>query len=183
MGLDPIELVNPSFLGYVETPNDAVLLIEAARLGIINICKRRLNRQERERIQSGYCYIFNDSSGIQRWTDGRQWGPSRILGNFLLYKEIDAKLSPSAHHKSKEFKDTLHASGQSATITSKGTYMVKKNGLLKKTISVQMDTSNHKKQTPLDSPVSIEVNLLDFQSVLLTSFNDSYIQNLKSFAQ
>lgn len=29
--------------------------------------------------------------GIKRWTDGRVWSPSRILGNFLIYRELDKK--------------------------------------------------------------------------------------------
>ena len=28
-------------------------------------------------------------SGIKRWTDGVIWSPSRILGNFLIYRELD----------------------------------------------------------------------------------------------
>ncbi|CAO3597762.1 unnamed protein product [Absidia cylindrospora] len=27
--------------------------------------------------------------GIKRWTDGLVWSPSRIFGNFLIYRELD----------------------------------------------------------------------------------------------
>lgn len=35
-------------------------------------------------------YIFK---GIKRWTDGLIWSPSRILGNFLIYRELGGRES------------------------------------------------------------------------------------------
>lgn len=35
--------------------------------------------------------------GIKRWTDGLVWSPSRILGNFLIYRELDGR--ESLYHK------------------------------------------------------------------------------------
>ncbi|KAJ7238255.1 Gti1/Pac2 family-domain-containing protein, partial [Mycena haematopus] len=53
---------------------------------------RRLVDGERNMIASGSVFVFNeDESGIKRWTDGFFWSPSRILGNFLLYRETDKK--------------------------------------------------------------------------------------------
>ncbi len=43
-------------------------------------------------IASGAVFVFDeDESGIKRWTDGFFWSPSRILGNFLLYRETDKR--------------------------------------------------------------------------------------------
>lgn len=43
-------------------------------------------------ITSGSVFVFDeDESGIKRWTDGFFWSPSRILGNFLLYRETEKK--------------------------------------------------------------------------------------------
>ncbi|KAJ3479370.1 hypothetical protein NLJ89_g12331 [Agrocybe chaxingu] len=43
-------------------------------------------------ITSGSVFVFDeDESGIKRWTDGFYWSPSRILGNFLLYRETDKR--------------------------------------------------------------------------------------------
>ena len=48
-------------------------------------------------ITSGSVFVFDeDESGIKRWTDGFFWSPSRILGNFLLYRETDKR---GAGHK------------------------------------------------------------------------------------
>jgi hypothetical protein len=47
---------------------------------------------ERKMITSGSVFVFDeDESGIKRWTDGLYWSPSRILGNFLLYRETDKR--------------------------------------------------------------------------------------------
>lgn len=40
---------------------------------------------------SGNCFIFNErQSGIKRWRDRASWSPSRMLSNFLLYRERDS---------------------------------------------------------------------------------------------
>jgi hypothetical protein len=75
-----------AFLGIVETTVQALRLAYAARQGVVPRIIRRLNRKERkEWIVSGAVFVFDvKESGIQRWTDGRLWTPSRIVGNFLV---------------------------------------------------------------------------------------------------
>ncbi|KAF8142856.1 Gti1/Pac2 family-domain-containing protein [Mycena galopus ATCC 62051] len=87
----------PPWSGWIETTGDALLILEAARRGLIPRVTRRLVDGERGMIASGSVFVFNeDESGIKRWTDGFFWSPSRILGNFLLYRETDKK---GAGHK------------------------------------------------------------------------------------
>ncbi|KAB5591193.1 Global transcription regulator sge1 [Ceratobasidium theobromae] len=77
---------------FIETTEDALLILEAARRGLIPRVTRRLVDRERRMISSGSVFVFDeDESGIKRWTDGLLWSPSRILGNFLLYRETDKK--------------------------------------------------------------------------------------------
>lgn len=46
-------------------------------------------------IRSGCVFIYEENaSGIKRWTDGVTWSPSRILGNFLVYRELDKPFPP-----------------------------------------------------------------------------------------
>lgn len=46
---------------------------------------------------SGSVFLFDeDESGIKRWTDGVFWSPSRILGNFLIYREVEKKSGGAA---------------------------------------------------------------------------------------
>jgi len=87
----------PPWSGWIETTGDALLILEAARRGLIPRVTRRLVDTERKMITSGSVFIFDeDESGIKRWTDGFYWSPSRILGNFLLYRETDKR---SAVHR------------------------------------------------------------------------------------
>lgn len=82
----------PPWCGWIETTGDALLILEAARRGLIPRVTRRLVDAERKMITSGSVFVFDeDESGIKRWTDGFFWSPSRILGNFLLYRETDKR--------------------------------------------------------------------------------------------
>ncbi|KIJ67359.1 hypothetical protein HYDPIDRAFT_84991 [Hydnomerulius pinastri MD-312] len=82
----------PPWSGWIETTGDALLILEAARRGLIPRVTRRLVDSERKMITSGSVFVFDeDESGIKRWTDGFFWSPSRILGNFLLYRETDKR--------------------------------------------------------------------------------------------
>ncbi|KAJ7364652.1 Gti1/Pac2 family-domain-containing protein [Mycena albidolilacea] len=83
---------DPPWSGWIETTGDALLILEAARRGLIPRVTRRLVDAERRMIASGSVFVFDEQeSGIKRWTDGVFWSPSRILGNFLLYRETDRK--------------------------------------------------------------------------------------------
>ncbi|RXK37296.1 hypothetical protein M231_05438 [Tremella mesenterica] len=87
--------LDPPFRGYIETTFDALLVFEAARRGMIPRVTRRLIERERGMVQSGAVFVFDEhESGIKRWTDGLIWSPSRILGNFLVYRETDKRANP-----------------------------------------------------------------------------------------
>lgn len=84
-----------SFVGYIKTPQDALLVFEACRRGILNRVQRRLTSKERMDIRSGSVFAWDErEAGMRRWTDGRTWSPSRVLGSFLTYKELDTKRRP-----------------------------------------------------------------------------------------
>ncbi|KAJ7510980.1 Gti1/Pac2 family-domain-containing protein [Mycena galericulata] len=83
----------PPWSGWIATTGDALLILEAARRGLIPRVTRRLAEAERKAlVTSGAVFVFDEEeSGIRRWTDGCFWSPSRILGNFLLYRETERK--------------------------------------------------------------------------------------------
>ena len=94
----PSTWTEPPWSGWIETTGDALLILEAARRGLIPRVTRRLVDSERKMITSGSVFVFDeDESGIKRWTDGFFWSPSRILGNFLLYRETEKR---GAGHRS-----------------------------------------------------------------------------------
>ncbi|WWD22260.1 hypothetical protein CI109_106751 [Kwoniella shandongensis] len=108
--------LDPPFRGYIETTFDALLVFEAARRGMIPRVTRRLIERERGMVQSGAVFVFDEhESGIKRWTDGLVWSPSRILGNFLVYRETDKKSHPAGSTPNKSSDSPIHDSPSGST--------------------------------------------------------------------
>ncbi|KAG8747266.1 hypothetical protein FRC10_001882 [Ceratobasidium sp. 414] len=74
----------------LESTKDALLVIEAAERGLFPRLVRRLAEQERaDLIRSGSVFVYDEfESGIRRFTDALVWSPSRIVGNYLVYREM-----------------------------------------------------------------------------------------------
>lgn len=89
-------VLEPTYTGYVATTHDALILFEACLTGVLHHVPRRPHDRERSHlVRSGSVFIYEEnSSGIKRWTDGVTWSPSRILGNFLVYRELDKPFPP-----------------------------------------------------------------------------------------
>ncbi|WUR03126.1 cAMP independent regulatory protein [Vairimorpha necatrix] len=86
--------------GYIQNYEDAMLMVHATRLGYIKPITQRLRSEERDNLRSGDIFVFIETeNGIKRWTDGKIWSPSKINGQFLLYKEVPRHLSKSALKK------------------------------------------------------------------------------------
>ncbi|KAG5637076.1 hypothetical protein H0H81_005846 [Sphagnurus paluster] len=61
---------------HVRDAHDAHIVLEAVRLGVLPIIKRRLLTSERDELKSGHVYVWEeaqDEGGLLRWTDGRRW--------------------------------------------------------------------------------------------------------------
>ncbi|CCK72698.1 Mit1p KNAG_0L00770 [Huiozyma naganishii CBS 8797] len=106
--------IEPTFKGYLDDEQDALLLLQAIFDGKLKHIPRRPYEIERPYlIASGNVFVFiEEISGIKRWTDGVSWSPSRIAGKFLIYKEVD--------------KSTMHF-----TLTNSGSEGAKKKHLSK----------------------------------------------------
>ncbi|EAU87471.1 hypothetical protein CC1G_02230 [Coprinopsis cinerea okayama7 len=75
---------------HIRDAHDAHILLEAVRLNILPLIKRRLLSNEREELRSGHVYVWEeaqDDGGLLRWTDGRRWSQSRMRGDYLFYEE------------------------------------------------------------------------------------------------
>ncbi|EJD44185.1 hypothetical protein AURDEDRAFT_65516 [Auricularia subglabra TFB-10046 SS5] len=76
---------------HLRDARDAQVVLEAVRLGILQIVSRRLNDAERSAyIRSGSVFVWEESDdelGLKRWTDGRFWSQSRMREPFLFYEE------------------------------------------------------------------------------------------------
>ncbi|KAG6007226.1 hypothetical protein E4U21_006245 [Claviceps maximensis] len=136
----------PSWQGYIASTTDALVIIEAYLLGIVNGIPRRPRYAEHHSlIKSGSVVIFEErSSGIKRWTDGLKWGPSRVLGNFLIYRELDDSSNPirkpTAKPKTSRSGRKRSAGTSAANVAGSfgDWYQFKQDGLVKKTISVSV---------------------------------------------
>lgn len=80
----------PSWIGWIQSTEDALRIVKAARTGLIPRVLRRLSSEQQKKIVSGFVFVFDQrESRIDRWTDGISWGPSRIRSPFLLYHEAE----------------------------------------------------------------------------------------------
>ncbi|KAJ1866640.1 Gluconate transport-inducing protein [Coemansia sp. RSA 989] len=88
-----------TYTGHVATADDALLLFEACRLGILKRRKYRLCESERVNLASGSVYVWDEKeAGVRRWTDGKRWSPSRVSGFFLVYLELESRKASNLAH-------------------------------------------------------------------------------------
>ncbi|KLO11748.1 hypothetical protein SCHPADRAFT_854918 [Schizopora paradoxa] len=90
----------------IRSTRDAHIIFHAVSLGILKAINRRLDPDERAQLRSGCVYAWEERGqhtevtglGIERFTEGRRWGPSRVRDEFLFYYEK----SPPTHVREKE---------------------------------------------------------------------------------
>ncbi|EPQ57077.1 hypothetical protein GLOTRDRAFT_14069, partial [Gloeophyllum trabeum ATCC 11539] len=80
----------------IRSTRDANVLFHAVALNILPMVVRRLDSDARMALCSGCVYVWEErchglpegsEPGIERFTDGRSWGPSRARDDFLFYYE------------------------------------------------------------------------------------------------
>ncbi|ORX52774.1 hypothetical protein DM01DRAFT_1383936 [Hesseltinella vesiculosa] len=141
-------MMTETFHGYIDTTQDVLLIFEGCRRGLLPKVNRRLHERERRMIQSGSVFVFDEQeSGVKRWTDGFLWSPSRILGNFLIYRELDKKQGD------KRQRCDMRPRSQSMDMQHRGVkekrlvgslsdvYNFRSDGLVKKTMSIVVNGS------------------------------------------
>ncbi|KAF9653970.1 hypothetical protein BDM02DRAFT_1138394 [Thelephora ganbajun] len=80
----------------VRNTSDSQIIFEAVARRVLPLITRRLTSIERrDFIQPGSVFVWEERGpesgssgpGIERWTDGKQWEPSRVRDEFLIYNE------------------------------------------------------------------------------------------------
>jgi Gti1/Pac2 family transcription factor len=149
--------MQPTWHGFVHTTHDVLMILEAclsARLS--HIPRRPHDRERASLIASGNVFVYEENaSGIKRWTDGMTWSPSRIMGNFLVYRELNPNNYPSGEkkvaRKRKRSADLGPTDGNTPTAGAPtaaeedrrlvgslvDSYGFKPDGLVKRTLTVQ----------------------------------------------
>ncbi|KAJ2533651.1 Global transcription regulator sge1 [Coemansia sp. RSA 1935] len=121
----------------VMTTRDALTIFEACRQGILPRVVRRLTDSEKQQIREGTVVVFDEKQAkMKRWTDGRIWTPSRILGNFLVYRELDRKVPPNHEGVAEISRLSSHNILHEVHSSNKGLFFCKPHGLIKRTISL-----------------------------------------------
>ncbi|KAI5806941.1 Gti1/Pac2 family-domain-containing protein [Geopyxis carbonaria] len=141
--------------GIVLSSRDALLLFSECIQGHIPMITRRPHDKERATsIVSGNIFIYcENNSSIKRWTDGVTWSPSRIMGNFLIYRELNKGFPPGEKKRAaKKRRPEDGADANTAPLPDLNmtkeqersligslldSYDFKLEGLVKKTISVK----------------------------------------------
>ncbi|KAN0080359.1 Gti1/Pac2 family domain containing protein [Tylopilus felleus] len=75
---------------YIRDAKEAHVVLEAVRLNMLSLIRRRLTASEREQLVSGNVFVWEEAEndgGLLRWTDGRRWSQSRMRGDYLFYEE------------------------------------------------------------------------------------------------
>ncbi|OBZ77402.1 cAMP-independent regulatory protein pac2 [Grifola frondosa] len=89
----------------IRSTRDALQIFYAVARNVLPMISRRLDAEERRAITSGDVYVWEErcanseatGMGMERWTDGMGWGPSRVRDEFLFYhqRETDSNDDPS----------------------------------------------------------------------------------------
>ncbi|RKF64022.1 putative camp-independent regulatory protein pac2 [Erysiphe neolycopersici] len=140
-----------TYFGHIRTSADAIKLFEACRLGLLQRVRRRLSEKERQSIKSGSVFVWDErEAGMRRWTDGKNWSPSRVSGSFLTYREMDGKqtgqsdLALLQRQSTINTKDSYHASDEELLDEENHEeYRYKLDGLMKQTFSITTSTGRN----------------------------------------
>jgi hypothetical protein len=153
----PTEKISETYRGYVGSTRDALLVTQAVLNRQLSLIPRRpLEKERPEFIKSGNVFVFiEEYSGIKRWTDGIAWSPLRILGRFLVYRELDKhSLNEKDDKKKKKRKVSIDVSDRkinspyhiSGTWNSDATeprpFVSRDLGLIKKTMSIATNSND-----------------------------------------
>ncbi|KAE9391103.1 hypothetical protein BT96DRAFT_888874 [Gymnopus androsaceus JB14] len=88
----------------IRSTRDALQTFYGVACSKLPLITRRLDAEERRAIVAGNVYVWEERGantetigiGMERWTDGMGWGPSRVRDEFLFYhqKESDVDDDP-----------------------------------------------------------------------------------------
>lgn len=140
-----------TYRGHVRNPADAIKLFEACRRGLLPRVQRRLSEKERQGIQSGSVFVWDErEAGMRRWTDGKSWSASRVSGSFLTYREMEGKRGggnfvPAPRRLGGKTPDSGRASDEDADMDGDGAdgYRYKADGLMKQSFSITTSEGQH----------------------------------------
>ncbi|KDR72593.1 hypothetical protein GALMADRAFT_252738 [Galerina marginata CBS 339.88] len=85
----------------IRSTRDALQVFHGVATHRLPLITRRLDAEERRNIIPGNVYVWEERGanteptglGMERWTDGMGWGPSRVRDEFLFYHQKDSDVT------------------------------------------------------------------------------------------
>lgn len=85
----------------IRSTRDALQVFHGVACNRLPLITRRLDAEERRAIVPGNVYVWEERGanteptglGMERWTDGMGWGPSRVRDEFLFYHQKESDMS------------------------------------------------------------------------------------------
>ncbi|KAF8886548.1 Gti1/Pac2 family-domain-containing protein [Infundibulicybe gibba] len=82
----------------IRSTRDALHVFNGVAMNLLPLITRRLDAEERRAIVPGNVYVWEERGanteptglGMERWTDGMGWGPSRVRDDFLFYHQKES---------------------------------------------------------------------------------------------
>ncbi|KAJ7839559.1 Gti1/Pac2 family-domain-containing protein [Mycena olivaceomarginata] len=81
----------------IRSTRDAIAVFHGVARNILPLITRRLDAEERLCISAGTVFVWEENAnseatglGMERWTDGMGWGPSRVRDDFLFYHQKES---------------------------------------------------------------------------------------------
>ncbi|GBE87405.1 hypothetical protein SCP_1100810 [Sparassis crispa] len=93
---------------HIRSTRDALQIFYSVARNVLPMTTRRLDAEERRAITSGNVYVWEErcanseatGMGMERWTDGMGWGPSRVRDDFLYYHQRENEINDDPSHPS-----------------------------------------------------------------------------------
>ncbi|CAK5276856.1 unnamed protein product [Mycena citricolor] len=130
------DLTHPAL--HIRNVSDALVVVEAVRRGMLPLITHRLSIEDREQVGAGRVYVWEESAqegGLVRWTDGRKWSQSRVLGECLLYEEKVEITEEEREAKAQRRVQRIVNPGLSVPPPSRNQRQSKSDGLTKESYS------------------------------------------------
>ncbi|KAJ2896495.1 hypothetical protein MKZ38_005483 [Zalerion maritima] len=100
--------LQPTFQGFLETKEDALLLIDACFAGALPFANYAPRKWDcTDYIRSGNIFVFQQEAGTtKRWIDGLHWSPGRETDTFCIYRQLQGALPAKGRTRIKTKNDT-----------------------------------------------------------------------------
>ncbi|KAJ3060369.1 hypothetical protein HDU98_003672 [Podochytrium sp. JEL0797] len=172
-------LQSHTFLGFVQTPHDARLVVEACVAGDLHAFNTaEVSTLAGIKVSEGVVLVFVDEKAEKRmirWRDGIKWSPSRPQSSFLLYRQVEPATTPLPYPPAKEL--STRFTNQSL----RGNARFIPNGLAKRTIGPITGSNGHiYRVVSYFRPVDVERLYADARREVVEAATGMHVQRVPS---